>query len=211
MVASEARLGYQRRPEGMASEQNQQSLSTIAADWSKTLWSAVRASDGEKGGPNQSFTDGGGIPLPAQAAMWAAPTASDGERGPDFAKLERSSTGLSIQAQAILWSAPTVADITGGRRARSGERSDELLLNGQVLDLSSRLDPKTSTRGEKSSSGGRVLNPLFTATLMGWPIGATAYGATETVSFHFKRRMRSELLRLGLPPEAPAPQPDLFG
>jgi hypothetical protein len=32
--ASEVRQGYQRRPEGMASEQSQQSLSTIAADCS---------------------------------------------------------------------------------------------------------------------------------------------------------------------------------
>ena len=48
------------------------------------LWSTPRASDGEKGGPNQSF-GAGGQPLPAQAfhvsAMWPTATAVDGARG----------------------------------------------------------------------------------------------------------------------------------
>lgn len=43
--ASEARQGYQQRPEGMASQQNQQSLSTIAI-----LWLTPSASDGRRGG-----------------------------------------------------------------------------------------------------------------------------------------------------------------
>lgn len=37
-------------------------------------WATPRATDGEKGGPNQSFTDGGGIPLSAQVANWDTPT-----------------------------------------------------------------------------------------------------------------------------------------
>ena len=43
------------------------------------MWSTPRASDGEKGGPNQSF-GAGGQPLPAQAyhvAMWPTPTHRD--------------------------------------------------------------------------------------------------------------------------------------
>lgn len=36
------------------------------------LWSTPRASDGEKGGPNQSF-GAGGVPLPAQAHQWMTP------------------------------------------------------------------------------------------------------------------------------------------
>ena len=46
-------------------------------------WSTPRASDGEKGGPNQAF-GAGGQPLPAQAfhtAMWPTATAVDGARG----------------------------------------------------------------------------------------------------------------------------------
>lgn len=47
------------------------------------LWSTPQASDGEKGGPNQSF-GAGGMPLPAQAfhsSMWPTATAVDGARG----------------------------------------------------------------------------------------------------------------------------------
>lgn len=43
-------------------------------------WGTPRASDGEKGGPNQSF-GAGGMPLPAQAAQWTTPSHSDGRRG----------------------------------------------------------------------------------------------------------------------------------
>lgn len=39
-------------------------------------WGTPRASDGEKGGPNQSF-GAGGMPLPAQAAQWTTPQAHD--------------------------------------------------------------------------------------------------------------------------------------
>ena len=42
------------------------------------MWSTPRASDSEKGGPNQSF-GGGGTPLPAQAQQWAAPTVRSSE------------------------------------------------------------------------------------------------------------------------------------
>jgi len=33
------------------------------------LWATIRASDGEKGGPNMQFTSGTGQPLPAMAAQ----------------------------------------------------------------------------------------------------------------------------------------------
>lgn len=39
------------------------------------FWSTPRASDGEKGGPNQSF-GAGGVPLPAMASRWPTPGAS---------------------------------------------------------------------------------------------------------------------------------------
>jgi hypothetical protein len=41
-----------------------------------TMRSTPRASDGEKGGPNQSF-GAGGIPLPAQTAQWSTPSVAD--------------------------------------------------------------------------------------------------------------------------------------
>jgi hypothetical protein len=46
------------------------------------MWSTIRASDGEKGGPNMAF-GAGGQPLPAQAAQstWPTPTTRDHKDG----------------------------------------------------------------------------------------------------------------------------------
>lgn len=90
-----------------------------------TSWSTPRASDGEKGGPNQSF-GAGGVPLTAQAAHWSTPRVSTGDYTRDQGK--RSQERLTLQGQAK-WSTPSVADTTGGRKARSGERSGEMLNN----------------------------------------------------------------------------------
>lgn len=65
-------------------------------------WSTPRASDGEKGGPNQAF-GAGGQPLPSQAAQWET---------------------------------PSVAVTAGSRLSRGGERSSELLLTGQAVEVS---------------------------------------------------------------------------
>ena len=65
-------------------------------------WSTPRASDGEKGGPNQSF-GAGGQPLPSQAVQWET---------------------------------PSVAVTAGTRLTRGGDRSSELLLSGQAVEVS---------------------------------------------------------------------------
>ena len=142
-----------------------------------------RASDGEKGGPNQAFGVGG-IPLPAQS---------------------------------VQWSTPSVADVQGGRMTRSKERSDELLLNGQADQLTSSLQDRIIYPvGQVSSSPRRSLNPLFVEWLMGWPHGwtlsvSTDFACSATELSRFKQRMRSALLQLGLPAEAPPAQLALFG
>lgn len=150
------------------------------------IWSAPRASDAEKGGPNQSF-GAGGVPLPAQS---------------------------------VQWSTPSVADVQGGRKSRSGDRNSELLMNGQADDLCSLLAPTTSTDGEVHSKQRRSLNPLFVEWLMGWPPGwtllsagpeLTAFACSETALCVWRQRMRSALLQLGLPREAPPAQLALFG
>lgn len=71
-------------------ERNARPLSEVAA------WSTPRASDGEKGGPNQSF-GAGGKPLPSMAA-WATP---------------RSCSAMA-------------ATVTDAARAKLGERSPNL-------------------------------------------------------------------------------------
>lgn len=133
-------------------------LHTNGTDSTGSQWSTPRASDGEKGGPNQSF-GAGGQPLPAQMhqahwitasardwkdtpgmatesgdrnrvdqlprqmaqepqAMW--PTAKSANAGPDFAKMDRSKTGLSLQtvmaATEHTGPAPTGSSATTAKR-----------------------------------------------------------------------------------------------
>lgn len=97
-----------------------------------SLWSTPRASDGEKGGPNQKFS-GGGQPLPAQAAemsaaLWATPKASDGDGG------------------------RTTKTIGGGQRtlADPGEGNDGCKCSGQ-LQHGGTTDTRTASH---SSCGG---------------------------------------------------------
>lgn len=65
------------------------------------------------------------------AESWLTPRVSDTNgAGP------HGDGGLDLRTKAELWSTPTQADVTGGRKARSGDRSGdrsgELLLNGQA-------------------------------------------------------------------------------
>jgi hypothetical protein len=108
--------------------------------------------------------------------------------------------------------------VEGGRKARSGSRSTELLLNGQANALCSHPAPETPTHGGSSSNAGRKLNPLFVGWLMGWPpgwtllcsTGSTDCGSWGMASCLWSQRMRSELSQLVSPPAPPA-QLALFG
>lgn len=190
------------------------------------IWSTPRATDGEKVGPNQNF-GAGGIPLPAQAQQWATPCARDfmpAHTEEYIAEKKSQGHGMKILTdQATQWSTPSVADTTGSRKTRSGDRSDEPLLNGQaeIVSLRSILpDLPISTVGEESSHIRRTLNPLFVEWLMGWlpgwtslalmPPASSGYACSATALFHYKQRMRSALLQLALP-EPPLVQHDLFG
>lgn len=110
-------------------------------------WATPRATDGEKGGPNQTFTDGGGMPLMAQIARWPMPRTVFGDYTRDNGR--KGKERLTLEGKAK-WSTPSVADVTGGRANRSGARKNERLLNGQAPDLCSHLDPTTSTPGHGS-------------------------------------------------------------
>jgi len=185
--------------------QNARPLNEVAK-----IWSTPRASDGEKGGPNQSF-GAGGEPLPSQAATWATPRVSMAKGpAPNAIRTGGRLGHGNIEDQTQRWSTPSVADTTGGRMARSGDRSDEPLLNGQSASLSSRLDPETSTPGEACSTSGRRLNPLFVEWLMGWPPGWTSFASSATGLSLWKRRMRCALSSLASP-DAPPAQLSLFG
>jgi DNA (cytosine-5)-methyltransferase 1 len=170
------------------------------------LWPAPTARDHRSIHASQDTHHSNSRPLSEAAGLWAAPLASELRQRPG-----RFAQGVaSLPAQATLWATPTVADTEGGRLSRSGERADELLLRGQALRLVSHPDPLAMTTGEKRLPSGLVLNPWFVERLMGWPTGWTACDFSATALSHWRRRMRSELWRLGSPPTLPA-QLSLFG
>lgn len=166
--------------------------------------------------------NGCGPDLAMVARTWSTPVATDGEKGgPNQARTAGGMPPLPAQAQN--WSTPSVADTTGSRKSRSGDRSDEPLLNGQAEIVSLRTllpDRPISTVGEESSHIRRSLNPLFVEWLMGWPRGWTSQAlmppassgsaCSETALSLWKQRMRSALLQLGLPDDPPVQQ-SLFG
>ena len=76
-------------------------------------------------------------------SVWPTPHVMDQERTDEtlakiqakrFARAGQVSTPLylgdTMRRLSATWSTPTVADVTGGRKARSGDRGDEMLLNG---------------------------------------------------------------------------------
>ncbi len=159
-----------------------------------------------------------GVSLHHEVANWPTPAARD-YRAPNSQdsqdsqdkRNEGSSRGQQLpNFVEHMWSTPAVADVQGGRMTRSGERSNELLLNGQTAFLSGHLDPTTSTDGAPRSTSGLQLNPLFVEWLMGWPAGWTLFACSATELSRFKQRMRSALSRLAWPADPPA-QLSLFG
>lgn len=102
-------------------------------------WSTPRASDGEKGGPNQSF-GAGGQPLPSQmyqVSRWRGPTAGE-RRGGAYSDPEKA-----------------LARINSGHTVNL---EDQMVVGGQTLSGS----PATT-----GSSG--APNPAFPFWLMGFP------------------------------------------
>ena len=100
---------------------------TVGLPQQAKLWQTIKASDGEKGGPNQR--DGKGNPyLPMQAVLWPTPDVPNGGRTVPEEQMTAgvTPTGRKIQKPlartAELW--PTPRTITGG--AESAERKKEL-------------------------------------------------------------------------------------
>jgi hypothetical protein len=172
-------------------------------------WATPRASDSEKGGPNQSFGEGGGIPLPSQAAMWPTPRAGHG--GPDRARRDNGKPNTTLETSVAMWSTPRAHEVGQYTRDHGDPTKQRPSLTGQAF---SHQDPTISTDGEPSSKERRTLNPLFVEWLMGWPPGWTGWTAcacSETVLSAWRRDMRCALLALALPHAGPPAQLGLFG
>ena len=142
-----------------------------------------RATDGTKGGPNQRGSSGD-LMLPSAVHLLPTPQARDykdhqvqvaGHRPDDKDSINR--------AIAHLLPTPAVADVQGGRKHRSGARSDELLLNGIAHhnswgDYAPAIERWESAIGrpapeptEPGAKGNPRLSPRFVEWLMGLPAG----------------------------------------
>lgn len=75
-----------------------------------TIWNTPRASDGEKGGPNQKF-GAGGIPLPAQTAHWQTPRVSTGKYTRD--RGAKGAERPTLEGQSSIWPTPAARDWKG--------------------------------------------------------------------------------------------------
>lgn len=143
-----------------------------------SYWSTPRASDGEKGGPNQAFV-AGGQPLPAQAfhtAMWPSPTLpSGGQTWPEGTTLEgKRPDGKKSQVTLNnvvtgLWPTPLVGSTNPAAHNQ---------ISGQWRAAMEQAMPGPAQSGSLATTEKRgVLNPAFPCWLMGYPIAWVYSGA----------------------------------
>lgn len=117
-----------------------------------TAWKTPCTADSSQ--KNAKYAQDGKV-LSMQAAQWRTPSASDGEGG--VMEMREDANGKyklrdhSVAAMKY-WPTPAVADTEGGRKTRSGKRSDELLLNGMAAQW-----PTPNTRDHHSQ--GATHNP----------------------------------------------------
>ncbi|WP_448732107.1 hypothetical protein [Agrobacterium sp. 22-221-1] len=168
-----------------------------------------------------------------QADQWMTPRSNEvGQyqysRG-DKEKPVPTLTGQALDMEAYqtsnTWPTPTAmnrprSDETLEKcRTRRKEKAGQNTVPLYLGDLASRISlpgQEMPKDGETSSSERRSLNPLFVEWLMGWPPGWTLlawtdFGCSAMELSHWKQGMRSALLSLGLPQEAPPAQLALFG
>lgn len=154
------------------------SLDTLARLWPTTTTMDARAS-GAAAYPASETRNTGTTLTDAAVRQWATPTASEMDRGVCPSQLRRTTPGL--QAEAMKWATPTSRDWKDGACADANVPTNSLL-GRQVLRASGLQAPTTSKDGEQSSRPGRTLNPRFVEWLMGWPIGSSDCGYSETES-----------------------------
>ncbi len=158
------------------------SLDTLARGWN-----TPRASMAAKGGNptrKQPRDD-----LEAQARGWATPNASDSFVGEIRTSPEARERQLHRGYD------------NGSKRTSAGSLAKDVAAWPTLAGTASETEacglpaPQTCTHGGACKP---TLNPRFVEWLMGFPIGWTDFGRSETAWSLWLRRMRSELSRLGL-------------
>lgn len=119
--------------------------------------------------------------LPTPTVSDSTPRATDGTNG---GPNQRGSSGdLMLPSAVTLLPTPSVADVEGGRKSRSGDRSDELLLNGiaahdrwgQYAPAIARWEaltrPAPAPTEPTGKNGAHRLSPRFVEWMQGLPDG----------------------------------------
>jgi len=115
---------------------------------------------GARGGkPGNGHQSGESLISMAKHGMWPTPKAS--AAGPDFAKLERSGTGISLATAVAIFPTPTAQDASN---------------NGGPSQMERNTPPLNAVAGG-------ALNPTWVEWLMGWPLGWTDCGASGMDKF----------------------------
>jgi hypothetical protein len=160
-------------------------------------WSTPKATDGAKGGANQSYGTGGTPPLPAQKAQWPTPASRD-YRGENGAEHLTNGTGrLHLDqlpnAVAFLFSRPDPVTLPDGQRS-----SVRILISRRLFRSAMSVVPATTLQRwlRRGAWRKRRLNPAFVSWLMGWPIGHALCACSATEFTRWQQRMRGALLRL---------------
>jgi hypothetical protein len=159
------------------------------------LWATPAATDGTRGGTITPNMTGQSLPQMVNTpAMWPTPKAS--AAGPDFAKMDRSGTGISLATAVAMFPTPTAtntkavhmrgADKGKARQARSylptptvNDAKNSTLPPSQVEH--DNLPGYPLREGEKN---GGQLNPTWVEWLMGWPLGWTDCAASAMGKSH---------------------------
>lgn len=139
-------------------------------------WSTPRASDGEKGGPNQSF-GAGGVPLVAQATNWSTPSVADTTGGRKARSGDRAgemlNNSLAPYVTNNVFPTPTAVnrprtDETIGksaayRKAKAGQNTVPLYLE-EVVQRCDLLGQETPLLGASSPPTARTFYQRYRAT-----------------------------------------------
>ncbi|HWK69985.1 MAG TPA: hypothetical protein VNS29_04000 [Burkholderiaceae bacterium] len=159
-----------------ASERSGQGERNKALRLDVQQWASPRASDGEKGGPNQRGSKGD-LMLPSMAAQWPTPDAAmhQGSNTTPGSLVARPNISLA----AATWPTPAARDgkgtnsqehctVTGGGRKHMDQLANFVAHSDSLRPVHSAID------GRELSPTGRTLprrlNPAFACWLMGWPI-----------------------------------------
>lgn len=167
---------------------------TVGLENQAKIWSTPRGTDGEKGGPNQSF-GAGGIPLASQTANWPTPAARD-HKGANGADHLDNGTGRLHLDQLPNFVAHSFTHPDHPTRTH-GVTFSQLLriwrpLRASVIALHGRATWRRLWKGRHN----KRLNPLFVEWLMGWPPGHALCACSEMEFAHWQQDMRSALYSL---------------